>query len=89
MPEHPPQQAHQPDQSRLTRLEESLAYTDRAAEEAGRQVVDLYRRLDLLARRVEALEKRLEAVTHADSPEAASRTVTDDELRQNRPPHSA
>lgn len=85
MPEHP----EHPDPSRLTRLEESLAYTDRAAEEAGRQVMDLYRRLDLLARRVEALEKRLEAATLADAPETAPRTVTDDELRQHRPPHSA
>lgn len=89
MPEQPPQHAQHLDQSRLTRLEESLAYADRAAEEAGRQVVDIYRRLDLLARRIEALEKRLEAATHADSPEAAARPVTNEELRQNRPPHSA
>jgi hypothetical protein len=75
--------------SRLTRLEESLAYADRAAEEAGRQVVDLYRRLDLLARRVESLEMRLEAAAHADSPEAATRPLTNEELRQHRPPHSA
>ena len=72
MPEHPPQQAHHPDQSRLTRLEESLAYTDRAAEEAGRQVVDLYRRLDLLARRVEALEKRPVAAA-AEKPKPAAK----------------
>ncbi len=78
----------QPDATRLTRLEESLAYADRAAEEAGRQILDLYRRLDAVTRRMEAIEKRLEADTRVPEP-GTPRSVTDEELRANKPPHSA
>ncbi|MBX3361763.1 MAG: SlyX family protein [Phycisphaeraceae bacterium] len=78
----------QPDPSRLTRLEESLAYADRAAEEAGRQILDLYRRLDALSRRLEAIEKRLEEDTRQPEP-GTPRRITDEELRANKPPHSA
>lgn len=76
------------DPSRLTRLEESLAFADRAAEEAGRQIVDLYRRLELLHRRIESLEKRF-AETQIEQQPGSPTRITDDELKSQRPPHSA
>lgn len=75
--------------SRLVRLEEAIGFADRAAEEAGVQAIDLYRRLDALTKRIEMVERRITEV--ATSPTAASPAgaPTDQELRDNRPPHSA
>lgn len=56
--------SHPASEDRLMRIEESVAYTERAAEELTAQVLDLHRRLDTVMKRLEQIERRVnEALT--------------------------
>lgn len=87
MPTHPPQP--DPFTGRVQRVEEALGFTDHAVSQANAEILALNKRLDALSRRIDTLERRLEQATAVDEPGLAGGSLTDDQLRQNKPPHSA
>ncbi len=73
-----------PDDPRITRLEEAVAFNERTIEELSAELRKAYARIDALARTIEDLGTRLTdlEVTGPDDDD-------DDDPTLHRPPHSA
>ncbi|MBL8990512.1 MAG: hypothetical protein JNJ48_02910 [Phycisphaerae bacterium] len=66
--------------ARLDRMEETLAFTERAVERFGGQLEEISRGLERLLRRVEAMERRVEGLA-ASSRQAESSAGETEEAR--------
>lgn len=86
-----PTQPSEPDplSGRIQRVEETLGFTDHAVSQANAEILALHKRVDALLRRIETLERRLEQAATIDEAGVTGFAPTDDQLRQNKPPHSA
>lgn len=75
---------------RIVRIEEVIGFADHTSTQITTEVLALSKRLDHVLRRLEALERRLEEAAQSSDGTATSPVPhTDDELRRQKPPHSA
>ncbi|HVZ93862.1 MAG TPA: SlyX family protein [Phycisphaerales bacterium] len=58
-------------EARLTKLEESQAFGERAAEELSEQIREMHRRIDLLVKRLAAMEERVRRAAEGGGEEVA------------------
>ncbi len=74
---------------RVRGLEESLGFADHAAQQMSGELLAVHKRIDVLARRIDAMERRLEQAAAIDEQGLAGGSPTNEQLKQNKPPHSA
>lgn len=74
---------------RLHHLEETVGFADHASGQITSEMLTFHKRLDALARRLDAMERRLEQATTIDESAASGSPPTTEQLKQNKPPHSA
>lgn len=74
---------------RIRGLEESLGFADHAVQQMSRELLAIHKRLDLFGRRIDAMERRLEQAAAIDEQGLAGGSPTNEQLKQNKPPHSA
>ncbi len=89
MSSEPGQDREPPIADRVLRLEESAAYADHASEQITAEMLAIHRRLDALTRRIDTLERRLADAAAIDDQHAAAGSPTNEQLKLNKPPHSA
>jgi uncharacterized coiled-coil protein SlyX len=77
--ENHPQAMSDRDRARLDRVEESLAFTERAVEQLSTEIADMNRRVQALTRRIALIEQRLE------KPEGGADSSTDEDGSSSGP----
>ncbi len=71
------------DRARLDRLEESLAFTERAVEQLSTEIADINRRVQVITRRLAQIEQRL------DKPQSDADAPANDTGGISNPPDAA
>lgn len=74
---------------RVRSLEESSAFAEHATEQITAEMLGIHRRLDAMARRLDTLERRLAEAALAEEQGPSDGSPTNEQLRMNKPPHSA
>ncbi len=72
---------------RLTRVEESVGFTERSVDQLGEEVARAFEEIARLRARVARLEGRVESVEERESMREAGEIADDPEV--NKPPHAA